>query len=190
MPYSYLLTCIPIFLLTDLFLYKPTMLIEVLGQIGFRSSLVFGRSVFSQIMGQLSYGVASASEIGFFSYIYGKLEKDQYQRLTSWTRAGTMAGRSFGYVASQIIILLQLGSYRTLNEIAFIMPCIVLVFALFMPRVHWKNLANRMAEAKGKFDTSSLNLTLFSRKASSAQRSQSSKDVSELFAQAYPDSAS
>lgn len=80
MPYAYLVALIPIFLLTDLFLYKPTMLIEILGQIGFRSALVFGRSVFSQILGVIAYGVASASEVAFFSYIYARLEKDQYQR--------------------------------------------------------------------------------------------------------------
>lgn len=64
-----------------MFLYKPTMMLEVLGQIGFRAALVFGRSVFSQVLGVVAYGVASASEVAFFSYIYARLEKDQYQRL-------------------------------------------------------------------------------------------------------------
>jgi thiamine transporter 2/3 len=69
MPYSYMIALIPIFLLTDLFLYKPTMLIEILGQIGFRALLVFGHSVFSQVIGIISYGIASASEVAFFSYV-------------------------------------------------------------------------------------------------------------------------
>jgi thiamine transporter 2/3 len=79
-PYAYLLSLIPIFLLTDFLLYKPTMLVEVLGQIGFRASLVFFHSVFSQIIGTILYGIASASEIAFFSYVYARLEKDEYQR--------------------------------------------------------------------------------------------------------------
>ncbi|KAI6179066.1 hypothetical protein M3Y98_00570200 [Aphelenchoides besseyi] len=149
-PYSYAIALIPIFLLTDLLLYKPTMLLEVLGQIGFRASLVFGGSVDSQIYGTISYGIASASEVAFFSYIYAKLEKDQYRRLTSWTRAGTMSGRTLGYMASQLIILAHWGDYLTLNIIAFILPCIVLVFCIFMPRVHWKRMVDRMVEAKAQ----------------------------------------
>jgi hypothetical protein len=60
------------------------MLLEILGQIGFRSALVFGRTVFSQVLGVVAYGVASASEVAFFSYIYAKLNKDQYQRLVTY----------------------------------------------------------------------------------------------------------
>jgi thiamine transporter 2/3 len=74
-----MIALIPIFILTDFLLYKPTMLLEILGQIGFRASLVFFSSVFSQIIGTISYAVASASEIGFFAYAYGRLEKDQYR---------------------------------------------------------------------------------------------------------------
>ncbi|VDN48131.1 unnamed protein product [Gongylonema pulchrum] len=36
-PYGYLVSLIPIFLLTDLLLYKPTMLVEVIGQAVYRS---------------------------------------------------------------------------------------------------------------------------------------------------------
>ena len=149
-PYSYLITLIPIFLLTDLFLYKPTMLAEVLGQIGYRFTLVFTNDVSSQQAGQLAYGMASASEVAFFSYIYARLEKDQYRKLTSWTRAGTMGGRTFGYLTSQLIILAGLGTYRTLNKIAFVLPCIVLVFCILLPRVHWKVMVSRMSEARAK----------------------------------------
>jgi hypothetical protein len=56
------------------------MLTEIMGQIIFRATLVFGSSVNSQIIGQVFYGIASASEIAFFSYIYARLEKDQYRR--------------------------------------------------------------------------------------------------------------
>lgn len=56
------------------------MLFEVLGQIGFRACLVFFNSVFSQVVGIAMYGIASASEIGLFSYVYARLEKDQYRR--------------------------------------------------------------------------------------------------------------
>ena len=71
---------VPIFLFTDIVLYKPTMYLEVLGQFAYRFTLVFTNNVLSQQIGQAMYGVATASEVAFFSYIYGKFEKDQYRR--------------------------------------------------------------------------------------------------------------
>uniref|UniRef100_A0A914L7V7 Reduced folate carrier n=1 Tax=Meloidogyne incognita TaxID=6306 RepID=A0A914L7V7_MELIC len=147
-PYAYMTALVPIFLFTDLFLYKPTMFVEIIGQIVFRSTLVFGGSVISQIIGQISYGIASASEIAFFSYIYARLEKEQFRSLTSWTRAGTMAGRTTGYLFAQFLVLSHLRDLRTLNIIALIMPCFVLIICFILPRVHWKVMVTRMLEAK------------------------------------------
>nr|CAD2198246.1 unnamed protein product [Meloidogyne enterolobii] len=147
-PYAYMTALVPIFLFTDLFLYKPTMFVEIIGQIVFRSTLVFGGSVISQIIGQISYGIASASEIAFFSYIYARLEKEQFRSLTSWTRAGTMAGRTTGYLFAQFLVLSHLSDLRTLNIIALTMPCFVLIICFILPRVHWKVMVTRMLEAK------------------------------------------
>uniref|UniRef100_A0AC35FRJ2 Uncharacterized protein n=1 Tax=Panagrolaimus sp. PS1159 TaxID=55785 RepID=A0AC35FRJ2_9BILA len=142
--YMYLIAIIPIFLFTDIFLYKPVMYLEIIGQITYRFTLVFTNNLFSQQFGQGMYGIASASEIAFFSYIYGKLEKDQYQRLTSWTRAGTMAGRTGGYVVAQILILTGTGTYVLLNQVAFSFSCLALVFCFLMPRVNWRKLVERI----------------------------------------------
>uniref|UniRef100_A0A914GW68 Reduced folate carrier n=1 Tax=Globodera rostochiensis TaxID=31243 RepID=A0A914GW68_GLORO len=149
-PYTYMVALIPIFLLTDLLLYKPTMFTEVLGQVGFRLTLVFGGSVLSQKFGQMFYGIASASEVAFFSYIYARLEKSQYRRLTSWTRAGTMAGRTSGYLFAQLFVFTHLGNLHTLNVIALVLPCVVLMFCVALPSVHWKTMVGRMLEAKGR----------------------------------------
>uniref|UniRef100_A0A915DFL3 Uncharacterized protein n=1 Tax=Ditylenchus dipsaci TaxID=166011 RepID=A0A915DFL3_9BILA len=81
------------------------------------------------------YGIASASEIAFFSYIYARLEKDQYRKLTSWTRAGTMAGRTFGYFVLSILNPNCHGNLRTLNIIAF---------------SSLETMVGRMLEAKGR----------------------------------------
>ncbi|KAL7076839.1 hypothetical protein ACQ4LE_004141 [Meloidogyne hapla] len=147
-PYAYMTALVPIFLFTDLFLYKPTMFVEIIGQIIFRSTLVFGGSIISQIIGQISYGIASASEIAFFSYIYARLEKEQFKTLTSWTRAGTMAGRTTGYLFSQFLILSNLSDLFILNIIALVMPCFVLIICFILPRVHWKVMVKRIIETK------------------------------------------
>lgn len=60
-----------------------------------------------------------------------------------------MAGRTFGYLFSQFLILTHLGNLRTLNIIALIMPCLVLIICILLPRVQWKAMVSRMLEAKG-----------------------------------------
>uniref|UniRef100_A0AC35U508 Thiamine transporter 2 n=1 Tax=Rhabditophanes sp. KR3021 TaxID=114890 RepID=A0AC35U508_9BILA len=154
--YSYLLFLVPIFLFTDIFLYKPTMMLEMIGQITLRCLLVFGGSLLSQQLAWVCYGIASASEIAFFAYIYAILNKEQYQKLTTWTRAATMGGRCFGYLVAQAILLAGFGNYLTLNQIALTVPCIVFALCVCLPRVHWKIMVSRMEEARAlqnKFKT-------------------------------------
>uniref|UniRef100_A0A0N5CC66 Thiamine transporter 2 n=1 Tax=Strongyloides papillosus TaxID=174720 RepID=A0A0N5CC66_STREA len=144
--YSYLIFLVPIFLLTDIFLYKPTMVIEMVGQVSLRYLFIYGLSLFEQQIAYVFYGIASASEVAFFAYIYAVLDKEQFQKLTSWTRAGTMGGRTTGYIVAQIIILTGMGDYLTLNKIALVIPSIVLLICICLPRVHWKHMVERLFE--------------------------------------------
>ncbi|MCP9261975.1 Folate-like transporter 3 [Dirofilaria immitis] len=133
--YSYLLSLIPVLLLTDLTLYKPMILLEILGQTIYRGILVFCPAVWAQKFGMMLYGTASASEIAFFSYIYSKSEKDQYQELTSCSRAAMMSGRMISYLLAQAIILTGIGSNRSLQCIGFGIPCFVVIVAAILPKV-------------------------------------------------------
>ncbi|EFO15897.2 hypothetical protein LOAG_12611 [Loa loa] len=91
-----------------------------------------------------AYGIASATEIAFYSYIYAKVTKDDYKRLTSWTRAASMAGRTFSYLLSQAIISINIGTYLTINQVALISPIIVFIIGIYLPRVQWKILHERV----------------------------------------------
>uniref|UniRef100_A0AC34F781 Uncharacterized protein n=1 Tax=Panagrolaimus sp. ES5 TaxID=591445 RepID=A0AC34F781_9BILA len=146
--YSYLFAIIPIFLFTDILLYKPIMYIEIFGQISYRFTLSYTSSLFSQQLGQTMGGLVRASDLAFFSYIYGVLEKDQYKRFTSWTRAGTMAGRTGAYLFSQILILTHWSDYHTMNKMAFYIASTALIVCFFLPRLRWKTMVERISQAK------------------------------------------
>uniref|UniRef100_A0A1I7VLP7 Thiamine transporter 2 n=1 Tax=Loa loa TaxID=7209 RepID=A0A1I7VLP7_LOALO len=148
--YSYLLSLIPILLLTDLTLYKPTMLLEIVGQTIYRGILVFFPEVWAQKLGIMVFGTASASEIAFFSYIYSKSEKDQYQKLTSYSKAAVMSGRMISYLLAQTIILTGIGSYRFLQCVGFGVPCFVVILAAFLPSVKWKQVVIRLSDSNSK----------------------------------------
>ena len=52
-------------LLTDLLLYKPVLIVESLAYNAVWLTLIFGRSVLSQKLGQILYGLATATEVAF-----------------------------------------------------------------------------------------------------------------------------
>lgn len=60
-----------------------------------------------------------AAEVAYYTYIYGKVEKDYYQQVTSHTRAAILAGRAFSGVLAQLLISLECINYRDLNYITF-----------------------------------------------------------------------
>ncbi|KAL3998796.1 Reduced folate carrier family protein [Acanthocheilonema viteae] len=142
--YSNLITLIPIFLSTDLLLYKPILILESIGSMIFRILLVFGSGVFTQQIGMAVCGIAAATKIAFCSYIYAKVTKNEYKHLTSWTRAASMAGRTSGYLLSQAIISINIGTYLTVNQIGLISPIIVFIIGISLPRVQWKVLFERI----------------------------------------------
>uniref|UniRef100_A0A914DWM1 Reduced folate carrier n=1 Tax=Acrobeloides nanus TaxID=290746 RepID=A0A914DWM1_9BILA len=146
--YSYLVALIPALLLTDILLYKPILILESLSYIGCWLTLIFGRSVFSQIAGQIFYGCATATEVAYFSYIYVKVEPKDYARTTSWTRAALQAGKCVSYFLSELIILTKIGGYQTLNYISLTSLSLTFIFANMLPFVGWKEVVTRETELK------------------------------------------
>jgi len=142
--YSYFILLIPAFLLTDLLLYKPVLIVESLSYIGVWLTLVFGRSVLSQQVGQCLYGLATATEVAYFSYIYVKVQRKHYARVTALTRAALQVGKFLAYMLSQLLLMLQIGvDYLTLNQISLGSMCLTLIFALLLPFVSWRHVWDR-----------------------------------------------
>ncbi|KAL6741745.1 hypothetical protein Aduo_014972 [Ancylostoma duodenale] len=141
--YSYMVVLIPVFLLTDLLLYKPVIILEAIAYIVVWSLLVFCGSVLSQQILEFFYGWATATEIAYFAYIYMNVSKDKFKRVTSYTRGALLFGRFLGYSVAQLIILMKWGTYQTLNIISLAALCIALVFAVVLPSISWKSAYER-----------------------------------------------
>jgi hypothetical protein len=54
-----------------------------------------------------------------------------------------------------------LGNYLTLNQIAFFMPCIVLIFCMSTPSISWKRMAKRIFEARATLALTESNVKLY-----------------------------
>ncbi|KAI1716057.1 reduced folate carrier domain-containing protein [Ditylenchus destructor] len=141
--YSYLLFLVPAFLLTDVLLYKPILILESISYISVWITLIFGRSVFSQQLGQVLYGCATATEVAYFAYIYVKVDRSKYALVTVWTRAALQIGKCFSYILSQFIIMYNWGDLLTLNYISLGSLILTFFFAVALPFVSWRTVVER-----------------------------------------------
>ena len=52
---------------------------------------------------QVFYGLATSTEVAYFTYIYAKVSKEHYQKVTSFTRCSLLLGRFLAGVAAQVL---------------------------------------------------------------------------------------
>ena len=68
--YSYLCVLVPVFLLTDWLRYKPVVVFQSVNLLITTSFLLWLRSVAAMQAMEFFYGVVTATEVAYFSYIY------------------------------------------------------------------------------------------------------------------------
>ena len=100
--YSYLSLLIVVFLLTDLLRYKAVIVAEGIGYVVTWSLLLWARGVAAMQFMEFMYGIATSTEVAYYTYIYAKVAGKYYQRVTSYTRAAILGGRFLSGVLSQV----------------------------------------------------------------------------------------
>ena len=61
---------------------------------------------------QVAYGLATSTEVAYYTYIYAKVSREHYQKVTSFTRVSLLMGRFLAGVAAQILASTQILDYR------------------------------------------------------------------------------
>lgn len=94
----------PIFLATDYLCYKPVLLLQA-------TSLVVTYVMLLKVQGMLAmqlleffFGLATASEVAYYSYIYSVVEPAHYQRVTSYCRSIALFGSAAGSLSGQLLL--------------------------------------------------------------------------------------
>ena len=131
--YSYLVAALFTFLLTDLLRYTPVILLESAAYLTTRFLLIWGSTVMDMRMMQIAYGVATATEIAYFSYIYTAVPHGQYKRVTSYIRAIRLVGQSSSGLLGQILVSTNAMDMLQLNYISLASVFIACIFALLLP---------------------------------------------------------
>ena len=133
--YSYMVSLFIVLFITDYFLYRPLIMTEALTYLSTRVLLIWGSTVLAMQFMQLAYGIATATEIAYYSYIYAVVPDEQYKKVTSWTRMAVLLGRTIGWYAGQILKDKEVLSLYQLNFISFASICVACVIVLFLPAV-------------------------------------------------------
>ena len=131
--YSYLVVLFIVFLITDALRYKPLIITEGLAYLATRILLIWANGVLAMQFMQIAYGVATGTEIAYYSYIYALVPREHYQKVTGYLRGAVLLGRFMAGFLGQLLISLKLTNYLVMNYISF--ACVILAFVLsiFLP---------------------------------------------------------
>ncbi|XP_011301083.1 thiamine transporter 2 [Fopius arisanus] len=133
--YSYCATLVVIFLLTDFLRYKPIIILCGLSGIIAFCTLTFGKSLGAMQFLEFMYGFYLSTDVAYYTYIYAKVDKKHYEKVSSYTRSAFLFGRFFASTVSQLIISYQLMNYHQLNFLTIAGQVLATIWALFLPPV-------------------------------------------------------
>ncbi|KAL3848261.1 hypothetical protein ACJMK2_019130 [Sinanodonta woodiana] len=149
--YAYLIWLVPVFLLTDFFRYKPILIIEGAAYIGTWALLLWAQGLEAMKGVEILYGLATACDVAYYSYLYVQVPKQHFKKIASFTRAATLMGTFISFVLSQIFHSLNVMDYFDLNVFSFVSVCIAFVITLILPRPEYSEIFHRKRhiEAEG-----------------------------------------
>ncbi|XP_063306220.1 thiamine transporter 1 [Pelobates fuscus] len=160
--YSYLALLFPVFLATDFLRYKPIIILQGLSLIVTWFMLLYAQGTLAIQFLEFFYGISTASEVAYYSYIYSVVDSKVYQKVTSYCRTATLAGFTVGSFTGQILVSVGNWSLFHLNVIS--LTCVSVAFATswFLPMpmrsLFFHQNANRHAsklmQAKGSSNRS------------------------------------
>ncbi|KAJ8397288.1 hypothetical protein AAFF_G00441220 [Aldrovandia affinis] len=131
--YSYLVILLPVFLLTDYLRYKPVIVFQCASLFVTTALLLWSEGVAAMQAMQFFYGLVTASEVAYFSYIYSMVDLQHYRRATSLCRSIQLLGYTVGSVLGQVLVSFSLMSYNNILVLTLVLTSIALAISFFLP---------------------------------------------------------
>ncbi|XP_058693860.1 thiamine transporter 1 [Poecile atricapillus] len=131
--YSYLALLFPVFLATDYLRYKPVVLLQGLSLIVTWFMLLYAQGLRAIQFLEFFYGMGTATDIAYYSYIYSVVDINLYQKVTSYCRSATLVGYTVGSVSGQVLVSVAGWSLFSLNVISLTSISIAFGTAWFLP---------------------------------------------------------
>lgn len=92
------------------------------------------------------YGTYLATEVAYYTYIYAKVGREHFPKVTSHTRAAIFSGRFIAATIAQILVFFKIMDYRQLNYITLATQICATVWAVTLPSVNSSLYFNRQTE--------------------------------------------
>ncbi|XP_044526757.1 thiamine transporter 2 [Gracilinanus agilis] len=131
--YSYLVLLFPVFVLTDYLRYKPVIILQGVSFVVTWLLLLFAQGLLAMQIVEFFYGLATATEVAYYSYIYSVVSVEHYQKVTSYCRSITLVAYTASSVLGQLLVSLAHVPYFYLNVISMVVVSLALVFSFFLP---------------------------------------------------------
>ncbi|XP_066456096.1 thiamine transporter 1 [Eleutherodactylus coqui] len=131
--YSYLILLFPVFIATDYLRYKPVIILQGLSLIVTWFMLLYAQGTLAIQFLEFFYGISTATEIAYYSYIYSMVEPGVYQKVTSYCRTATLAGFTVGSITGQVLVSVAHWSLFSLNIISLVSVSVAFSAAWFLP---------------------------------------------------------
>uniref|UniRef100_U3JTB1 Solute carrier family 19 member 2 n=1 Tax=Ficedula albicollis TaxID=59894 RepID=U3JTB1_FICAL len=131
--YSYLALLFPVFLATDYLRYKPVVLLQGLSLIVTWFMLLYAQGLWAIQFLEFFYGMGTATDIAYYSYIYSVVDINLYQKVTSYCRSATLMGYTVGSVSGQVLVSVAGWSLFSLNVVSLTSISIAFGTAWFLP---------------------------------------------------------
>uniref|UniRef100_A0A3B4VC18 Solute carrier family 19 member 3 n=1 Tax=Seriola dumerili TaxID=41447 RepID=A0A3B4VC18_SERDU len=131
--YSYLSVLVPVFLLTDWLRYKPVVVFQCVMLFITTAMILWTKTVPAMQAMQFFYGVVTASEVAYFSYIYSVVDLKRYRKATSYSRSVQLLGYTVGSVLGQLLVSFDLMSYNNIMVFTLVLTGIALLSSCLLP---------------------------------------------------------
>ncbi|XP_063704597.1 thiamine transporter 1-like [Culicoides brevitarsis] len=124
-----------IFLITDILRYKPIIILSSCVGIVIYSMLLWTKDLLSLQIVQVIYGTFMAAEVAYYTYMYAKVDRAHYQKVTGYVRAAILTGRFSASLLGQILVSLELMNLRELNYVTLGAQALSLPLGALLPGV-------------------------------------------------------
>ncbi|XP_014871349.1 thiamine transporter 1 isoform X2 [Poecilia latipinna] len=131
--YSYLALLLPIFLATDYLCYKPVLVLQACSLVLTYAMLWKAHGMLAMQLLEFFFGLATATEVAYYSYIYSVVEPELYQRVTSYCRSVTLFGSAAGSLLGQLLLSLAKVELVHLVIITLASATVAFVAPWFLP---------------------------------------------------------
>ncbi|XP_053160792.1 thiamine transporter 2 isoform X2 [Hemicordylus capensis] len=131
--YSYLALLFPVLLITDYVRYKPVIILQGMSFIITWLLLLFAYGVMAMQLVEFFYGMATATEVAYYAYIYSVVSAEHYQKVTGYCRSITLVATTVGSLLGQLLVSFAHVSYFYLNAITMASVSVAFIASFFLP---------------------------------------------------------